>query len=111
MAAAKSTPPIPAYYKWTQWIFLQLFRAGLAYRGSGWQWWCPNDKTVLANEQVVDGHCERCGSEVTKKELTQWYFKITDYADELIDNLADLDWPESIKRCSVTGSGGAKVPR
>ncbi len=102
----------PAYYKWTQWIFLQLFRAGLAYRGSGWQWWCPNDKTVLANEQVVDGHCERCGSEVTKKELTQWYFKITDYADELIDNLADLDWPESIKalqRNWIGRSQGAEV--
>ncbi len=87
----------PAYYKWTQWIFLQLFQAGLAYRGKGWQWWCPADKTVLANEQVIDGHCERCDTEVTKKELTQWYFKVTDYADELIDNLDELDWPEFIK--------------
>lgn len=87
----------PDYYRWTQWIFLQLHKAGLAYRAGGWQWWCPNDKTVLANEQVVDGACERCGAAVTKKELTQWYFKVTRYADELLDNLEELDWPESIK--------------
>lgn len=102
----------PAYYKWTQWIFAQLFKAGLAYRASGWQWWCPKDKTVLANEQVVDGKCERCDSEVTKKELTQWYFKVTEYADELIDSLDDLDWPESIKtmqRNWIGRSEGAEV--
>ncbi|HEY8109086.1 MAG TPA: leucine--tRNA ligase [Patescibacteria group bacterium] len=87
----------PDYYKWTQWIFTELFKAGLVYRAAGQQWWCPKDKTVLANEQVVDGRCERCGSEVTKKELTQWYFKITEYADELIDSLDELDWPEPIK--------------
>lgn len=102
----------PAYYRWTQWIFLQLFKAGLAYRGEGWQWWCPKDKTVLANEQVVDGACERCGTTVTKKQLTQWYFKVTDYAGELLDNLEDLDWPESIKalqRNWIGRSEGAEV--
>jgi leucyl-tRNA synthetase len=102
----------PAYYRWTQWIFLQLFKAGLAYRAEGWQWWCPNDKTVLANEQVIEGKCERCGHEVTKKQLTQWYFKVTDYADELIDNLEELDWPESIKalqRNWIGRSHGAEV--
>ncbi|MEX1113573.1 MAG: class I tRNA ligase family protein, partial [Patescibacteria group bacterium] len=87
----------PDYYRWTQWIFLELFKAGLVYRDVGQQWWCPNDKTVLANEQVIDGKCERCGAEVTKKELTQWYFKITAYADELMDALDELDWPEPIK--------------
>ncbi len=87
----------PEYYRWTQWIFLQLHKAGLAYRAGGWQWWCPSDKTVLANEQVIDGACERCGTTVTKKELTQWYFKVTQYADELLNNLEELDWPESIK--------------
>lgn len=102
----------PAFYKWTQWIFLQLFKAGLAYRADGWQWWCPEDKTVLANEQVVDGRCERCGSEVTKTKMTQWYFRVTDYADELIDNLEDLDWPESIKalqRNWIGRSQGAEI--
>ncbi|MEX2043559.1 MAG: leucine--tRNA ligase [Patescibacteria group bacterium] len=102
----------PDYYKWTQWIFTELFKAGLAYRGAGQQWWCPKDKTVLANEQVIDGRCERCGSEVTKKELTQWYFKITEYADELIDSLDELDWPEPIKamqRNWIGRSEGAEV--
>ena len=102
----------PDYYRWTQWIFLELFKAGLAYRDTGWQWWCPKDKTVLANEQVVDGKCERCGSKVTKKELTQWYFKITAYADELVEGLEDLDWPEPIKamqRNWIGRSEGAEV--
>lgn len=102
----------PNYYRWTQWIFVQLFKAGLAYRAEGWQWWCPNDKTVLANEQVIDGHCERCGAEVTKKQLTQWYFKVTKYADELLRNLDDLDWPESIKalqRNWIGRSEGAEI--
>ncbi|UCD95699.1 MAG: leucine--tRNA ligase [Candidatus Zixiibacteriota bacterium] len=88
----------PDYYKWTQWIFVQLFNKGLAYRKKGWVNWCPEDKTVLANEQVVDGRCERCDTRVEKKELTQWYFKITDYADRLIDDLDTLPgWPENVK--------------
>ncbi|MDP4000210.1 MAG: leucine--tRNA ligase [bacterium] len=87
----------PDYYKWTQWIFVRMFEKGLAYQAMGQQWWCPKDKTVLANEQVIEGRCERCGSEVTKKALKQWYFKITDYADELLDAADELDWPEKIK--------------
>ena len=84
----------PEYYKWTQWLFLQLYKHGLAYRKKAPVNWCPKCNTVLANEQVIDGQCERCSSEVTKKELTQWFFKITDYADELVDKLDTLDWPE-----------------
>ncbi|MCR4943779.1 MAG: leucine--tRNA ligase [Clostridium sp.] len=84
----------PEYYKWTQWLFLQLYKQGLAYRKKAPVNWCPSCNTVLANEQVVEGECERCGTEVTKKELTQWFFKITDYADELLDKLDTLDWPE-----------------
>nr|MBN2277940.1 leucine--tRNA ligase [candidate division Zixibacteria bacterium] len=88
----------PDYYKWTQWMFIQLFKKGLAYRKNGWVNWCPEDKTVLANEQVVDGKCERCKTPVEKKELNQWYFKITDYADRLIDGLEALPgWPENVK--------------
>ncbi len=77
----------PAYYRWTQWLFLRFFEKGLAYRKEAPVKWCPNDQTVLANEQVVDGHCERCGAEVEAKSLTQWFFKITDYADELLDEM------------------------
>lgn len=84
----------PDYYKWTQWLFLKLFEKGLAYRKKAPVNWCPSCNTVLANEQVQDGICERCSTEVTKKELTQWFFKITDYADELLDKLDTLDWPE-----------------
>lgn len=87
----------PDYYKWTQWLFLKLFEKGLAYRKNAPVNWCPSCNTVLANEQVVDGHCERCESEVTKKNLTQWFLKITDYADELLDGLDELDWPEKTK--------------
>jgi leucyl-tRNA synthetase len=88
----------PDYYKWTQWIFTQLFKKGLAYQKTGWVNWCPEDKTVLANEQVVGGKCERCDTTVEKKELTQWYFKITDYADRLVDGLDTLPgWPENVK--------------
>jgi leucyl-tRNA synthetase len=91
----------PEYYKWTQWFFLMLFNKGLAYRKNSLVNWCPTDKTVLANEQVVvkDGAnvCERCGSKVQKKELKQWFFKITDYADRLLEDLDELNWPESIK--------------
>lgn len=88
---------LPDYYKWTQWLFLQLYKKELAYRKNAPVNWCPSCNTVLANEQVVDGECERCGSLVTKKDLTQWFFKITDYADELLDMIDDLDWPEKTK--------------
>ncbi len=87
----------PEYYKWTQWCFLQLHKAGLAYQKESYQWWCPVDKTVLANEQVENGHCWRCGHEVEKKKMKQWFFKITAYADELLDSLDECDWPEKIK--------------
>ncbi|MCX6825733.1 MAG: class I tRNA ligase family protein, partial [candidate division Zixibacteria bacterium] len=88
----------PDYYKWTQWMFARLFERGLAYQKMGWVNWCPEDKTVLANEQVVDGKCERCHTPVEKRELKQWYFKITAYADRLIDDLDKLpDWPENVK--------------
>ncbi len=92
------TSCLPDYYKWTQWMFIELFKKGLAYRKRGFVNWCPEDKTVLANEQVKDGKCERCGTEVVKKEQVQWYFKITDYADRLIDDLDDLPgWPDNVK--------------
>ncbi|MBW9144654.1 leucine--tRNA ligase [Clostridium sp. CM028] len=87
----------PDYYKWTQWLFLKLFEKGLAYRKKAPVNWCPSCSTVLANEQVVDGFCERCNTEVTKKNLTQWFLKITDYADELLEKLDTLDWPEKTK--------------
>lgn len=87
----------PDYYKWTQWLFLKLYEKGLAYRKNAPVNWCPSCNTVLANEQVVEGHCERCESEVTKKNLTQWFLKITDYADELLEKLDGLDWPEKTK--------------
>ncbi|MBR2994852.1 leucine--tRNA ligase [Candidatus Saccharibacteria bacterium] len=87
----------PEYYKWTQWCFLQLFKKGLAYQKESYQWWCPVDQTVLANEQVENGHCWRCGHEVEKKKMKQWFFKITEYADELLDEIDALDWPEKIK--------------
>lgn len=86
------------YYKWTQWLFLKLYEMGLAYRKKANVNWCPSCNTVLANEQVLDGLCERCSSVVTKKDLTQWFFKITDYADELLECLEDLDWPEKTKK-------------
>lgn len=85
------------YYKWTQWLFLKLYEKGLAYRKEAPVNWCPSCKTVLANEQVVNGECERCHSTVVKKNLTQWFFKITDYAEELLQGLTDLDWPEKTK--------------
>lgn len=88
---------VPEYYKWTQWLFLQLYKHGLAYRKAAPVNWCPSCNTVLANEQVVQGECERCGSTVVRKNLTQWFFKITDYADELLQDLDKLDWPEKTK--------------
>ena len=86
------------YYKWTQWLFLKLYEMGLAYRKKANVNWCPSCNTVLANEQVINGLCERCSSVVTKKDLTQWFFKITDYAEELLNNLDSLDWPEKTKK-------------
>ncbi|WP_370618853.1 leucine--tRNA ligase [Mumia sp. Pv 4-285] len=88
----------PEYYRWTQWLFLRMFERGLAYRKASYVNWCPNDQTVLANEQVVQGMCERCGAVVTKRELTQWYFKITDYAQRLLDDMEQLEgrWPERV---------------
>ncbi len=88
---------LPDYYKWTQWIFCELYKHGLAYRKKAPVNWCPSCNTVLANEQVVDGCCERCHTQVVKKDLTQWFFKITDYAEELISGLDGLDWPEKTK--------------
>ncbi|MDZ7292076.1 MAG: leucine--tRNA ligase [candidate division KSB1 bacterium] len=87
----------PEYYRWTQWFFLLLFKRGLAYQAMGSQWWCPQCKTILANEQVEAGRCWRCHSEVTKKDLKQWYFKITEYADRLLADLDTINWPEPIK--------------
>lgn len=104
----------PDYYRWTQWLFLEFFERGLAYRKNSPVNWCPRDQTVLANEQVVNGACERCGAEVTKKELTQWYFKITDYAQELLDGLDELEdtWPDRVvtaQRNWIGRSEGAHV--
>ncbi|MFF2273847.1 leucine--tRNA ligase [Agromyces sp. NPDC058136] len=104
----------PEYYKWNQWLFLKLYEKGIAYRKAGQVNWCPNDQTVLANEQVVDGHCERCGAVVTKKALTQWYFRVTDYADRLLDDLNQLEgtWPSkvvSMQRNWIGRSAGADV--
>ncbi len=102
----------PEYYKWTQWCFLQLFRKGLAYQKESYQWWCPVDQTVLANEQVENGHCWRCGHEVEKKKMKQWFFKITEYADELLEDIDALDWPEKIKtmqRNWIGRSVGAEI--
>lgn len=88
----------PGYYKWTQWFFLKLYEMGLAYRKKAFVNWCPSCATVLANEQVVDGMCERCGTEVGKKDLEQWFFKITDYAEELLKDLEKLPgWPDKVK--------------
>ena len=102
----------PEYYKWTQWIFRELYKKGLAYRKESYQWWCDNDKTVLANEQVENGRCWRCGEEVTKKRMTQWFFRITAYADELLADIDNLDWPEKIKtmqRNWIGKSTGAEI--
>ncbi len=102
----------PDYYRWTQWIFLRLFDAGLAYRKTSPVKWCPNDQTVLANEQVIDGHCERCGAEVEAKNLEQWFFKITEYAQRLLDDLEHVRWPERVvtmQRNWIGRSEGAEV--
>jgi len=102
----------PKYYKWTQWIFLKLFEKGLAYESNEPVNWCPKDKTVLANEDVEDGKCERCGTIVEKKPIRQWVLKITDYADRLLSDLDGLDWPESIKESQknwIGRSEGAEI--
>ena len=85
----------PRYYRWTQWIFVQLFKAGLAERKQRTVNWCPQDQTVLADEQVIDGRCERCGTLVEQRKLEQWFLKITGYADRLLDNLETLDWSDA----------------
>ncbi|WP_214107710.1 leucine--tRNA ligase [Acrocarpospora catenulata] len=103
----------PEYYRWNQWLFNRFFERGLAYRKGGLVNWCPNDQTVLANEQVVQGRCERCGAVVVRRELTQWYFKITDYAERLVDDMESLDgWPERVltmQRNWIGRSTGADV--
>jgi leucyl-tRNA synthetase len=102
----------PSYYRWTQWIFLQLLHAGLAYRKEAAVKWCPNDQTVLANEQVVDGCCERCGAEVEIRQLEQWFLRITDYAERLLGDLDGIEWPEHVKtmqRNWIGRSEGAEV--
>ncbi|HEX3831889.1 MAG TPA: leucine--tRNA ligase [Solirubrobacteraceae bacterium] len=102
----------PSYYRWTQWIFLQLLERGLAYRKEAAVKWCPHDQTVLANEQVIDGRCERCGHLVELRQLEQWFFRITDYADRLLDDLDRIDWPTRVKamqRNWIGRSEGAEV--
>jgi leucyl-tRNA synthetase len=104
----------PSYYRWTQWLFLRLWEKGLAYRKSSPVNWCPNDQTVLANEQVIQGRCERCDGLVTKRNLTQWFFRITDYADRLLDDMKQLEghWPDRVllmQRNWIGRSTGAEV--
>jgi len=102
----------PSYYRWTQWIFLQLLKRDLAYKKTAAVNWCPNDQTVLANEQVIDGRCERCGHLVEVRQLEQWFFRITDYADRLLDDLDTIRWPEHVKamqRNWIGRSEGAEV--
>ena len=102
----------PEYYGWTQWFFLRLFERGLAYRKNAPTNWCPKDQTVLANEQVVNGACERCGTPVVRRDLTQWFFKITDYAQRMLDDMGSLEWPERVitmQRNWIGRSEGASV--
>lgn len=98
----------PGYYQWTQWLFLQLYQAGLAYKKPGTVNWCPSCQTVLANEQVVEGLCERCDTEVSQREMDQWYFKITDYTEELISGLEEVDWPAPTKQQQLNWIGKKK---
>ena len=100
----------PKYYKWNQWFFLKMYERGLAYRKNAPTNWCPKDQTVLANEQVVNGVCERCGTAVIQKDLEQWFFKIRDYADELLE-YKGADWPTPSSQCSVTGSAARRASR
>ena len=102
----------PGYYRWTQWIFIQLFKAGLAYRAQAALSWCSSCKTTLAAEQVIDGKCERCDTLVTRKHMAQWFFKITDFTEQLLNNLDVIDWPEKTKTAQrnwIGRSEGAKV--
>src|SRR3954447_18808170 len=102
----------PRYYRWTQWIFLQLLEKGLAYRKEAAVKWCPFDQTVLANEQVIDGRCERCGHEVEVRQLEQWFFKITDYADRMLEDMKEIQWPPHVvtmQRNWIGRSEGAEV--
>ncbi|GAI75389.1 unnamed protein product, partial [marine sediment metagenome] len=103
----------PDYYKWTQWMFLQLYKKGLAYKKKAVVNWCPSCNVVLANEQVIDGKCWRCDSEVIKKELSQWFFKITEYAQRLLDDIESLEeWPEKVltmQRNWIGRSEGARI--
>ena len=103
----------PEYYRWTQWLFLRFFEKGLAYRKESPVNWCPKDQTVLANEQVIQGACERCGTMVERRDLTQWFFKITDYAQRLLDDEDQLErWPERVltmQRNWIGRSEGARV--
>ncbi|MEJ7809639.1 MAG: leucine--tRNA ligase [Gemmatimonadaceae bacterium] len=102
----------PAFYKWTQWVFLKLLERGLAYKKKAAVNWCPLDKTVLANEQVIDGRCERCGTTVEQRQLEQWFFRITDYAPRLLGNLEWIDWSDSTKTAQrnwIGESDGAEV--
>src|SRR6476619_6348293 len=102
----------PSYYRWTQWIFLRMLERALAYRKEAAVKWCPKDATVLANEQVIDGRCERCGTPVEVRQLEQWFFRITEYADRLLDDLGEIDWPEHVKtmqRNWIGRSEGAEV--
>ncbi len=102
----------PAYYRWTQWLFLKFFEKGLAYRKEAPVNWCPHDQTVLANEQVIDGRCERCGTVVEARKMEQWFFRITAYADALLDDHALLDWPDrtiTIQRNWIGRSEGAEL--
>ncbi len=95
----------PAYYKWTQWLFLKFYEAGLAYQATAMLNWCPKDKTVLANEEVINGCCERCGTVVEQREMRQWFLKITEYAQKLLDGLENLDWPTAVKTQQVNWIG------
>ena len=93
----------PEYYRWNQWFFLKMYERGLAYRKEAPAWWCPNDKTVLANEQVVNGLCERCDTPVEKRWLTQWFFKISDYADRLLDDMdVNVGWSDRLKMLQLS---------
>lgn len=102
----------PTYYKWTQWIFTQMFKQGLAYQDARMQWWCEKCQTVLSNEQVIDSKCWRHDSaddvEVAKREVKQWFFKITDYADELLEAIDDLNWTETVKTAQKNWIGKSK---
>lgn len=102
----------PEYYRWTQWIFTEFFKRDLAYQKKSMQWWCPVDKTVLANEQVIDGRCWRCENLAEKKSMKQWFLRITQYADELLEEIPNLNWPQKIKSAQENWIGkslGAEV--